>query len=200
MSAEVKLDLKHLEQFLKDCQKADKLRVKVGVKADDTYENGTPVADVAKYLEYGWEQTVSPEQSRWLMSQGVYNVKAGSTLRMPARPTFQSTYSAKSADWYSIGAYYLKGLSINPLNKITEALKAVGTAAVQDIVECITTGGSSTGNASFELRHPLTLILYSNQAAGGGKKIKGRNQTTTPKPLYKTGSFARSIAFEITTK
>lgn len=198
MSVDVKLDLMHLEQFIRDCKTADKMRVKVGVRADAVYENGMPVSQIAKYLEYGWEQTVSERQSRWLMSQGVYNVKEGSTLRMPARPTFQSTFSAKSADWYDIGAYYLQGLSINPLNKITQALKAVGQAAQQDIVDCINSGGSSNGNSSFELRHPLTLILYGNQASAGKKKIKGHNQTTTMKPLHKTGAFARSIAYEIT--
>ena len=196
MSAEVKLNLKNLERFINECKQADNLRVKVGVKADAAYENGTPVSKVAQYLEYGWTQSVSERQSKWLMSQGVYNVKAGATLTMPARPTFGATFNAKSKEWYEIGSYYLQGLSANPLNKITEALKAVGEAAKQDIVECITSGGSSS-NASFELRHPLTLILYGNQAAAGGKKIKGTNQTTTMKPLYKRGDFARSIAYEI---
>lgn len=202
MSVDVKLDLKHLESFVKECEKAKKLHLKVGVLAGATYDpppgkkKGTPVSEVAKYLEYGWTQTVKPQQSKWFMAQGIYNIRAGTTLSCPPRPTFQATSNAKSSEWLQIGASYLRGLKDNPLNAFARALEAMGTAAVQDLQETITTGGVE--GQMFEQRHPLTMMLYGMQADNGKHRISGSNQTTTTKPLYRTGKFASSIAFEIT--
>lgn len=197
MSVNVNLDLKHLEQLIKDCEKAKNLQLEIGVLADKTYddENKTPVADVATYLEYGWVQTVKPKQSKWFMANGIYNIKTGATLTMPPRPTFKATAEAKKDDWIEIGQYYLKGLTDNPLNKITEALRAIGTAAVQDIQDTITNGGVE--GEMFAPRSPLTMLMYSQSAEKGGHKVSGVNNTTTTKPLTKSGKFANSIAFDI---
>ena len=199
MSAEVKLDLKHLESVIKQIQQAQNLSVKVGVLAGATYPNGTPVADVAKYLEYGWTQSVSQKQRGWFMSQGIYNIKEGATLTNPPRPFFKATAATNKDRWQKLGAYALKGLTKdNVLNKITQALQLLGTTAQQDIQDAIIDGG--VGGTQFARRSPLTLLLYGNLVEGRKHRTDGTpNQILTDKPLYKTGNLASSIAFEIST-
>jgi hypothetical protein len=193
---DVDLSLKNLERILNQVKKADKLSCEVGIKAGARYKSGIPVSEVATYLEYGWIQAVSPKQSKWFKADGVYNIKSGTTLINPPRPTFRTAAELHGDEWLQIGSSNLNGFIDNPYNAITQALKIMGMAAVQDIQECITTGGYG----DFIERSPLTMLLYANAAQKGKKRIKGQNQTTTTKPLFKTGKFAASIAFNITNR
>lgn len=198
MSVDVELDLKHLESILSQVNRAQNMSVKVGVLAGATYPNGTPVSQVAKYLEYGWTQSVSKKQSGWFMSQGIYNIKEGTTLSSPARPFFSMTANANRERWQKLGAFALRGLTKdNVLNKITQALQLLGATAQQDIQDAVMNGG--VGGTQFARRSPLTLLLYGKLLEGRKHRTDGTpNQIGTDKPLYKTGHLASSIAYELT--
>lgn len=196
--AKLEIKLTNLNKIREQVKKIGTTKVKVGVLAGATYPNGTAVAEVAKYLEYGWTQSVTLPQRGWLGYHGIH-VKVGSVLTNPPRPFFQMTYKAKKFKWQTMGQNALKGLTSDPnlvLNKITQALTMLGLTAQQDLQETIVNGG--VGGNSFTLRSPMTLALYGNLMQEGGHKTDGTpNQTTTQKPLYKSGLLESSISFEI---
>jgi len=194
----VEINLSHIEKLTRELNKANNTLVKVGVLAGAQYPNGTEVAEVAKYLEYGWQQNVTAKQRAWFGAQGIH-LKKNTTLNMPARPFFRATAEAKKRDWFNVTKKALQGLgnSDNPLNQITQALTLLGMTAQQDVQDTIQNGG--IGSASFAIRSPLTMLLYGNLLKG--HRTDGTpNQSTVRKSLYKTGFLSSSIAFEIVKK
>lgn len=192
----IKLDIKHLEKYISDMNKIKKLHVEIGIDAGASYPSGIPVSEVATYLEYGWVQSVSDRQSGWFTAHGFGNIRPGATLNMPPRPIFEYTSTTYSKEWVKLGSDYLKGIGIEPYKKIMQALEAVGLAAQQDLVNTINTNG----DGSFAPRSAVTMALYSMAAAEGGHRIRGENQTTTDKALYKSGILAGSIIYNIVNK
>ena len=70
----------------------------------------------------------------------------------------------------------------------------VGLTAVADIKKTIATGGTS--EETFEPRAPLTMQLYSGQAAG--HQTDGTGNLSVTKPLVRTGAMLNSIGFQLT--
>lgn len=194
----LEIKLPNFEKLQSQVKKVGNQKVKIGVLEGATYPNGTPVAKVAAYLEYGWTQTVTAKQRGWLAANGIY-VKPSTVLRSPARPFFEATYTANRKKWIELGQSSLKGLTNNPNqvhNKITQALTLLGLTAQQDLQDAIIDGG--VGGSSFAVRSPMTMALYGNLLRSGNHRTDDTpNQTTRHKPLYKSGILEGSIAFEI---
>ena len=195
--ARVDIKLTGLEKLLSQTRSVGNQKVEIGILDGATYPNGTSVAKVACYLEYGWTQNVTARQRGWFSAHGIH-LKTDTVLHSPARPFFEATFNANRAKWIKLGQSTLKGLasSENALNKITKALQLLGMTAQQDLQDAVIEGG--VGGNSFASRSPLTALLYGNLMHAGGHKTDGTpNQTTTGKPLYKTGILESSIAFNI---
>ena len=194
----LEIKIPNFEKLQSQVKKVGNQKVKIGVLDGATYPNGTPVAKVAAYLEYGWTQTVTEKQRGWLAANGIY-VKPSTVLSSPARPFFEATYTANRKRWIELGQSSLKGLTNNPNqvhNKITQALTLLGLTAQQDLQDAIIDGG--VGGSSFAVRSPMTMALYGNLLRSGNHKTDDTpNQTTRRKPLYKSGILEGSIAFEI---
>ena len=194
----LEIKLPNFEKLQSQVKKVGNQKVKIGVLDGATYPNGTPVAKVAAYLEYGWTQTVTEKQRGWLAANGIH-VKPSTVLSSPARPFFEATYTANRKKWVELGQSSLKGLTNNPNqvhNKITQALTLLGLTAQQDLQDAIIDGG--VGGSSFAVRSPMTMALYGNLLRSGNHKTDDTpNQTTRRKPLYKSGILEGSIAFEI---
>ena len=192
----ISINLSGLNQLKKDIEKASKQWVKVGVLAGATYPNGTPVSDVATYLEYGWTQKVTKKQLGYLWAHGAH-IGRNAVLNMPPRPIFRGTAEAKRAKWIKLGTNSLKGINeSNALNKITKTLLLLGMVAQEDIQDTIQNGG--TGSVSFALRSPMTIAMYGHAINAEGHKLDDTpNQSTTLKPLYRSGLLSSSIVFNI---
>lgn len=194
----LEIKLPNFEKLQSQVKKVGNQKVKIGVLDGATYPNGTPVAKVAVYLEYGWTQTVTEKQRGWLAANGIH-VKPSTVLSSPARPFFEATYTANRKKWVELGQSSLKGLTNNPNqvhNKITQALTLLGLTAQQDLQDAIIDGG--VGGSSFAVRSPMTMALYGNLLRSGNHRTDDTpNQTTRRKPLYKSGILEGSIAFEI---
>ena len=194
----LEIKIPNFEKLQSQVKKVGNQKVKIGVLEGATYPNGTPVAKVAAYLEYGWTQTVTAKQRGWLAANGIY-VKPSTVLSSPARPFFEATYTANRKRWIELGQSSLKGLTNNPNqvhNKITQALTLLGLTAQQDLQDAIIDGG--VGGSSFAVRSPMTMALYGNLLRSGNHRTDDTpNQTTRRKPLYKSGILEGSIAFEI---
>ena len=194
----LEIKLPNFEKLQSQIRKVGNQKVKIGVLDGATYPNGTPVAKVAAYLEYGWPQTVTAKQRGWLAANGIH-VKPSTVLSSPARPFFEATYTANRKKWIELGQSSLKGLTNNPNqvhNKITQALTLLGLTAQQDLQDAIIDGG--VGGSSFAVRSPMTMALYGNLLRSGNHRTDDTpNQTTRRKPLYKSGILEGSIAFEI---
>lgn len=195
--SKLEIKLPTLDKLQEQIRKAGNQKVDVGVLEGATYPNGTPVSQVACYLEYGWDQTVTPRQRGWFASHGIY-LKQNASLHSPARPFFKATFAVNHQKWVKMGHDALKGLANdgNALNKITQALQLLGLTAQQDLQDAIIDGGA--GSSSFAIRSPMTMLLYGNLLAEGGHRTDDTpNQTTRRKPLYRTGILESSIAFDI---
>jgi len=192
----ISINLSGLNQLKKDIEKASKQWVKVGVLAGATYPDGTPVSDVAQYLEYGWTQKVTKKQLGYLWAHGAH-IGRNAVLNMPPRPIFRATAEAKRAKWIKLGTNSLKGINeSNALNKITKTLLLLGMVAQEDIQDTIQNGG--TGSVSFALRSPMTIAMYGHAINAEGHKLDDTpNQSTTLKPLYRSGLLSSSIVFNI---
>ena len=194
----LEIKLPNFEKLQSQVKKVGNQKVKIGVLDGATYPNGTPVAKVAAYLEYGWTQTVTEKQRGWLAANGIH-VKPSTVLSSLARPFFEATYTANRKKWIELGQSSLKGLTNNPNqvhNKITQALTLLGLTAQQDLQDAIIDGG--VGGSSFAVRSPMTMALYGNLLRSGNHRTDDTpNQTTRRKPLYKSGILEGSIAFEI---
>ena len=194
--AKLEIKLPTLDKLQEQIKKVGNQKVDVGVLEGATYPNGTPVSRVACYLEYGWDQTVTPKQRGWFAANGIY-LKPNTALHSPARPFFKATFDVNHKKWMQLGQNALKGLADgNALNKITQALQLLGLTAQQDLQDAIIDGGM--GSSSFAVRSPLTMLLYGNlMEAGGHRTDDTPNQTTRRKHLYRTGTLESSIAFDI---
>ena len=194
----LEIKLPNFDKLQSQVRKVGNQKVKIGVLDGATYPNGTPVAKVAAYLEYGWTQTVTAKQRGWLAANGIH-VKPSTVLSSPARPFYEATYTANRKKWVELGQRSLKGLTNNPNqvhNKITQALTLLGLTAQQDLQDAIIDGG--VGGSSFAVRSPMTMALYGNLLRSGNHRTDDTpNQTTRRKPLYKSGILEGSIAFEI---
>ena len=195
--ARVDIRLTGLEKLHSQIKSVGNQKVEIGILDGATYPNGTPVSKVACYLEYGWTQNVTARQRGWFSAHGIH-LKPDTVLHSPARPFFEATFNANRTKWIKLGQSALKGLasSENALNKIAKALQLLGMTAQQDLQDAVIEGG--VGGNSFASRSPLTTLLYGNLMHAGGHKTDGTpNQTTTGKPLYRTGILESSIAFNI---
>lgn len=191
--AKLEVDIKGLKKLNAAIQKAARQVTKVGVLAGATYPSGTKVDQVAEFLEFGWDQHVTEKQRRWFGAQGV-NLTKGAVLRCPSRPFFRATLAVKEKSWRETGNAALRGLDENPINKIHQALVAMGLVAQQDLKDTILEG--AVEGEKLARRSELTLLLYANQAQGH-RMDNTPNQTTTDKPLYRSGLLASSIVFDL---
>lgn len=192
-SVKVEMNLSNLERIIKDLKKVKNLQCTVGIDAGEM-DGDIPVSEVATYLEYGWEQTVTWKQRTFILAQTGIDLKRGH-LRCPPRPTFRSTYETQNKNWLALGKRYLQGFCKAPYNKMHKALEAMGDLASEDIKLCINTNGASNGTA-FAPRSPLTMAMYSKQ--NKGHKTDGTGSATGSKALVYSEKFLRSIKFEIT--
>lgn len=197
--ATVTVNLTNLKKLKDTISRQAQRTVKVGVRAGATYPNGTSVAEVASYLNYGWMQTVTKEQSGWLGAHGAH-VKVGSTLTMPPRPFFRAAIEAKRQDIAKVtemAKAVLNNITENTPQKIEKALKLLGTIGVEAVQDAIADG--SAGNVSFAIRSPVTMMLYGNMLKTGGHRTDDtpNNSSTTRKPLKKQGILFGSIIYEI---
>ena len=194
-----------LDAFLNDlAQRGQRRSLTVGVlnqsgRSEDA--NGPTFAQIAKWLEYGWIQQVTPKQRAYFHlaygrhttgpNKGKWKVNLGARLRMPPRPFLRGTYSAKIGEWSKLAVSVFRAT-----HDTEKALSAVGEIAVVDIKTAMASGGIP-GGERFAERSPLTLYLYALDAKAGRHRVKGRNNTTTSRPLVKTGKLLNSIAYEI---
>ena len=196
--ATVTVKLDNLKKLKDTISRQAQRTVKVGVWSGASYPNGTPVAEVASYLNYGWMQNVTPDQRGWLGAHGVH-VKVGSTLTMPPRPFFRDAIEAKRQDIAKVtemAKAVLNNITENTPQKIEKALRLLGTIGVEAVQDAIQDG--FVGNVSFAIRSPMTMMLYGNLLESGNHKTDDTpNQSTSRKPLYKSGILAGSIMYEI---
>lgn len=189
----VKVNLANLKRLQKQIKKLGAVTLKVGVRDDMQYPDGPKVADVAVWQEYGWAQVVTHKQIGWFAGQGIH-MPLGSTLHLPPRPVFHATAAANKSKWQVTFQRLVKNkLATAPEQIIMQGMALTGQMVQQDLQDTIINGGA--GGQPFARRSPLTMALYAAQAQG--HRVQGRNQTTTNKPLYRTGLFAESIAYEI---
>jgi hypothetical protein len=199
---EIKTDLKNLDRLIEETKKVKRLKCNVGVDETKHYDNGTSVAEVATYLEYGWSQVATWRQRTYILAHSGIDVKRG-TLTMPPRPIFGYTSQTCKGKWLKAGSKLLKNYVFNPYETAFRALNTLGQMAVQDIKITINTNGKGT----FPARSPLTLALYGellekHQPKGDSKKLKKRNITkkntsNTSKALVYSKKLLNSIAHEI---
>ena len=173
---EIKTDLKNLDRLLEEIERAKRLSVNIGIDESAEYNNGTKVADVATYLEYGWVQITTPAQRGYLFSKTGLHI--GSTLSMPPRPIFGFTIQTCKGKWWRTGSRLLKNFIENPYAIAFRTMQVLGMMATQDLRTTVLTNGKGT----FPARSPLTLLLYgsdlsSHQPKGDEEKLKKRNIT-----------------------
>lgn len=199
---EIKTDLKNLDRLIEETKKVKRLKCNVGVNEDAHYDNGTSIAEVATYLEYGWSQVATWKQRTYILAHSGIDVKRG-TLTMPPRPIFGYTSQTCKGKWLRAGSKLLKNYAVNPYETAFRALDIIGQMAVQDIKITINTNGKGT----FPARSPLTLALYGellekHQPKGDSEKLKKRNiskknTSNTSKALVYSTRLLNSIAHEI---
>lgn len=155
--------------------------------------NNSEIATYATYLEYGWVQTVTARQEAFF--RATIDPKnaphTGSTLVMPARPTFHSTVLANSNKWVNIARFTMKNTQ-GPYNSAV-ILATVGAVAMSDIKATIAQGGNT--KQTFAERSDLTMLMLQYRAETTGHKAGGN--TATRKPLVLTGNFLNSITYQI---
>ena len=148
------------------------------------------VATYAAWVEYGWEQRVTPKQQYFFARKGVSIVpKAGGSLSNPARPFFRETIATHSPTWQKIFLNYLR---VYGYGSIIDALTLVGNEAKADFQETIA-NGRVIGGKVFERRRPLTLEMYAMET--NGHKTDGSGSLETDQPLKKTGDLFNSIGW-----
>ena len=196
---EIKADLKNLDRLIEQTKKAKRLKCNVGIDAGEHYDNGTSVAEVATYLEYGWVQPVTSVQKGWFAH--THNIHLStSTLTMPPRPIFGYTLQTCRSKWLRTGSKLLKNYALNPYEVAFRALDIIGQMAVQDIKTTISTNGKGT----FPARSPLTLLIYGSaleehQPKGDLKKrnVSKKNTSDTTKALVHSTKLLKSVSYEI---
>ena len=199
---EVKIDLSNVDRILKETEQAQKLQLKVGIDESRTYDNGTPVSDVATYLEYGWTQTATWKQRSWILAHSGVDIKRG-TLSMPPRPIFRFTAQTCKGKWQKAGSRLLKNFTLNPFAVVFRCYQILGQMAVDDLKITVNTNGKGT----FEPRSDLTLLIYGedlekHQPKGDSEKLRKRNiskknTSNTRKALVHSTKLLNSFAFEI---
>ena len=199
---EVKIDLGNVDRLINDLDKVKKINLDVGVEEGLTYDNGTPIAEVATYLEYGWVQSVTGKQRGWLAHTHNIHLKTN-TLTMPPRPIFGYTARTRKGTWQKVGARLLKNFVLNPYQVAFNAFEQLGIMAVQDLQTTIHTNGKGT----FAARSPLTLLMYGKtlderQPKGTRETLKKRNislknNSDATKALELDGRLLRSITYDI---
>ena len=150
------------------------------------------VARYAAYQEYGWVQQVTPKQHAWLGAHAGWDKapKPGSVLVLVPRPFMHSTFLAKFRRWEQIMKNAPRVMGITDTEKV---LALVGAEAVSDIQMTIKAGGNEI--ETFEQRHPLTMAIYAQRAAG--HRTDGAGGVSVKKPLTLTGRMTGAVHFEI---
>lgn len=163
----------------------DTRKVEIGVIDDQE------IATYASYQEYGWVQRVTRKQAWWFRHQFVsMPPTAGSSLVLPPRPFLRATLHAEAEKWSRIFAN-----AVQATGSVEQALQMVGITAVADIKTTLAAGG--TKDEAFEPRAPLTMELYSSEAAG--HQTDGTGNLSVTKPLVKSGALLNSIGFQLST-
>lgn len=197
---EVKIDTQNINRLLRDLKEVKNLKLDVGVEEGATYDNGTPVSEIATYLEYGWQQPLTQAQRGWLAhTHNIHLKKTTTTLKMPARPIFGYTAQTRKGTWQKVGSKLLKNFVLNPYEVAFNALDQLGQMAVQDLQVTINTNGKGT----FAPRSPLTLLIYGDvlekkQPKSNAKRnISKKNTSDTLKALVKNSTLLHSITYNV---
>lgn len=200
---EVKIDTHNIDRLLHDLKEVKSLKLDVGVEEGATYDNGTPVSEIATYLEYGWQQPLTQAQRGWLAhTHNIHLKKTTTTLKMPPRPIFGYTAQTRKGTWQKVGSKLLKNFVLNPYEVAFNALDQLGQMAVQDLQVTINTNGKGT----FAPRSPLTLLIYGDvlkqkQPKGNAKRnISQKNTSDTSKALVKNSTLLHSITYNVYNK
>lgn len=196
----VHADFSGIQRLVAGIRKLERVGARVGVEEGASENDGTPISEIATYLENGWTQTVTQRQAGWFRAQG-HPLREGSTLTLPARPSFHQTFERNSEKWEKLGRNALKksadAFAQDPEGVGTATLTLVAQVAQEDLKETILTNG----HGEFAPRAPLTMAMYSQSMRGhrsGGANHDPTNNTETDKALVHTGKFLHSIIYEIT--
>lgn len=165
---------------------AGRKAIRVGITKED-------VVDYARYVEFGWVQSVTSKQRGFFIGAGVYPPpNVGTSLVNPPRPFLRGTVKAEEKKWQRILQ--------NALAKTGDPVKAldtVGAIAVNDVMNAIASGGTS--KEKFERRSPLTMAMLEASAKdhkASGKNVAGKSNSNTDKPLVLTGRLLNSIGYK----
>lgn len=172
-----------LEALLKKMQSQSKKTLSVGVINDG--EN----AQKAQWLEYGWVQRVTPKQRAYFRHN--YDIELGKTLYMPPRPFLRGTYTQNLGKWKTVAINAFKANF-----ELEQALAMAGELAVSDVKQSMISGGIP-GDEKFADRSPMTLEIYAKDIKSGKHRAKGTNNSTTKRPLIKSGRLLNAIAYDI---
>lgn len=196
----VHADLSGIQRLVAGLRKLERVGARVGVEAGASEDDGTPIGEIATYLENGWTQSVTPRQAGWFRAQG-FPMAVGATLTLPARPSFHHTAERNGEKWQRLAGNILKKradeFAKDPEGVGTAALAMAAQVAQEDLQETIRTNG----HGEFAPRSPLTMAMYAQTMQGhrsGGANHDPTNNTETDKALVHTGKFLHSIIFEIT--
>ena len=163
-------------------------------------EDGEPrevnLPSVGFYLERGWAQVVTPDQSGFLRGQYGLPIMPGMTLVNPPRPFLGGTLKAEGMEWTKIFAATIKARGIEHLE---DALSAVGQQAVADVKDTINNNG--TREEKFPNRSPVTMEIYRQQdvytESGRKRHRDGTGGLDREQALFKSGAMLGAINFWI---
>ena len=172
---------KRLQEIADKYQPKNAREVRVGI-------TNAEVAKYATFVEFGWEQTTTPKQSRFLSAVSGAYIRPGSKLRCEPRPFFRGTFSACNKDWLKL---FNKSVLASG---VEQSLSKLGLQIKSDLQNTIAGGGTSQG--AFSPRKPLTLTIYANEASSH-KRDKTPGNYATPQPLVLTGTLLSSIGYEL---
>ena len=119
--------------------------VDVGWPGGDTYPDGTPVAQVAAWNEFGTlRREIDPDGGEDIIS-----------IRTPARPFFRNMVSEKSPKWGSAIGALLKKNEFDAAKALGAAGEAIKGQLEQSIVDFTTPGNAPSTIARKEFDAPL---------------------------------------------
>ena len=123
----------------------------IGIKKGDK-----ELAQIMRWLEYGWTQTVTPNQANYFRGTWGIPLSVGGTLHLPPRPFFRQTIAENKAKWKrELAKAYKETKSAN------KALEIVAKIAREDIRESIRNGGTKGG--SFAPLSEATKKIYQKE-------------------------------------
>lgn len=174
------------------------LREALGTKLKSTAEIGfkdAAVATYASYNEFGWVQSVTARQARFLGAKYGVNLKPGNSLILPPRPFMRGTLNAKRDEWLERFRGYAQQTG---LNRLDQALALIAEEAANDVKMTILNGGVE-GQPPFPKRSPITMAILSAESAytakGRRRKMDGTGNVSTDQPLKNTGVMLSKVGY-----